>query len=184
MLKRLLLLIGLFCFVALYGQNDYVIKKTGNGLWSAYYIESKNAREQRVAFMQNKLPYETFVPSNAYWQEVALNIRQTYIPSKALQKMVETKTEIAINFLFDCRGDMVDVVLRAGPQIFQILTKEQLLNIYHYFWTIKVPVNDCFGEKQYYRGQVFLLPRIEKKMDWEEMKKRRARLKKSKEVNK
>ena len=106
----------LFCSVQVFGQFDYVIKKTGNDHLSTYYVESKNAREQRVAFMENKSPYENFVPSNAYWQEVALNIRQTYIPSKALQKMVETKTEIAINFLFDCRGDMVDVVLRAGPQ--------------------------------------------------------------------
>lgn len=54
MVKRLLLLIGLFCSVALYGQKDYVLEKRDTGFSSFYKIEAPDAWEQRSAFVKGK----------------------------------------------------------------------------------------------------------------------------------
>ena len=74
---------------------------------------------------------------------------------------------------------MIDVRLMAGAQIFQFLTKKQLVEIYRHFWTIKVPVSNCFGSEQYFQGQMSLLPIEKKEVDWESLKKRHVRLKES-----
>ena len=50
MLKQIILLVVLFCSVALYGQNDYVLEKRDTGILSYYKIESPDAWEQRNAF--------------------------------------------------------------------------------------------------------------------------------------
>lgn len=185
MLKQIILLVVLFCSVALYGQNDYVLEKRDTGILSYYKIESPDAWEQRNAFVKGKNLYMGInPPSVEYWQKLVKSIRQTYIPPQVLQKMVEAKTTLSVHFVFDHEGNMIDVRLMAGAQIFQFLTKDQLVKIYRHFWTVKVPMNNCFGSNLYFQGQMSLLPIEKKKIDWEVWRKQRARLKKSEGVNK
>lgn len=182
MVKRLLLLIGLFCSVTLYGQKDYVLEKRDTGFSSFYKIEAPDAWEQRNVFVKGKKLYMGInPPSVEYWQKLVKSVRQTYIPPQLVQKMVEAKTTLSVHFVFDHEGNMIDVRLMAGAQIFQFLTKKQLVEIYRHFWTIKVPVSNCFGSDQYFQGQMSLLPIEKKEVDWESLKKRHVRLKESDE---
>ena len=85
-------------------------------------------------------------------------MRQSYIPPTILQKMVESKTQITIDFIADYRGNMIDIYLYANSRILTLLSKEQLIEIYKKIWAVKVCATEQLTKDQYFRGQLFLKP--------------------------
>ncbi len=131
MLRKLVLLFILICSTGIaYGQHDYRIRERDINGMSVIFIESKNGWERRIAFLQGKTRYQWSTDDLEYWGKKVKEMRQSYIPSTILQKMVESDTQISAFFVADYQGKMIDVYLSADSHILTMLSKEQLIEIY------------------------------------------------------
>ena len=166
MLRKLVLLFILICSTDIaYGQHDYLITEEDILGESCIYIDAKNAWERRRAFTLNKTPYRWLIYDFEYWEKIVDDIRKTYIPETALQKMIESQIQITLLFVADYKGTMIDVSLSTKSRILPMLSKEQLIEIYQKMWTVKARGSKQLTKDQYFRGQIFLVPRAKHNTD-------------------
>ena len=166
MLRKLVLFLILICSTGIaHGQHDYLITEKDILGESCIYIDAKNAWERRRAFTLNKKPYRWLIYDFEYWDKIVDDIRKTYIPKTELQKMIESKIQITLIFVADYKGNMIDVSLSTESSILPMLSKEQLVEIYKKMWTVKARGSEQLTKEQYFRGQIFLVPRSKHNSD-------------------
>lgn len=157
MVKYLLLFL-LLTSAHIYGQEDVKFKKY-DGLFS-YIMLTPKEDKGIVAFRRGKSQYnEQPLGTSDFWISSFENIQKRYISPEEKKRILESKTHLIIHMIIDYQGKMQYVSINMGTNIFDFITKKQIIDIYHDILKIKAPVNGLFGKDQYFQ---FTYPLIRK----------------------
>lgn len=170
-MRTTLFVLLFLCSIKMYGQlnftitdydrqSDYVIKCYENSLIPFYIITPTDAdslvwRACKGKTQYNKMPIPV-EPFN-FWRNEFIKIQNIYLSSSDLEELRNKDVIMGVNMIFDCQGNIQYVEANLSYNIFDVITKEQVISMYRALWKIKVPMNNEFDNTQYYKGHILFL---------------------------
>ena len=74
-----------------------------------------------------------------------------------MQSLREHVADIDVELIFDDSGTMKYIGANLSGNMFDVISKEQLVSMYRALWKIKVPMKGEFDHTQYYKGRISFL---------------------------
>lgn len=171
-MKTLISILLLFCSVQVFGQLGYVIseyakdadyvitKYEHSSLPSFYTITPLNADSLMKAVRHGKTQYPYFpIPKDQprFWVDSFAQIQNRYLSSADLQSLCEHSVTMGVELIFDDSGTITYIEANFSVNMFDVISKEQLVSMYRALWKIKVPMKGEFDHTQYYKGRISFL---------------------------